>query len=400
MLAARYNRTVIAHHSAGTGKGRQTIREAGRRWANAPVRRGVSGLVLRVLFLALAQTAPAQLAPIKPPPGWQQVPSGTGACSVEKSCEELAPAMIQSAQGASPLEGNLRELARLAQQSQPISSEALSVWVAEALRRAGVDRLHTEKLGSQVTSPADAQVVVGEIRGREKPNEFVVLSAHLDTRVAGDGADDDPADAAVVIDAARVIHGSGSLPRRSIRFLIFTGTRQRNSGFETYLTTHRAELNSAAAAVLFGIGNKSIVGFCLNGRKDILAAANETLAPVRQLDAKELTLDAPFRLDSLDFVLEGIPTLAANASWPKEAPAVRASNAELDAATLAELKRHVAVAALAAYALADAPQRIGTRQPRAGIEQLLQETGLAQEMRREGLWIAWENGERGRPRSD
>ena len=357
-------------------------------------------LLLICWSFLLAPAALAQLTPIKPAPGWQKVPSGTRACSVEKSCEELAPAMIRSAQGASPFEGNLRELTRLTQQSQPISSDALSLWVAEALRRAGVERVHTEKLGPRGSSPADAQVVVGEIIGREKPNEFVVLSAHLDDGVAGDDAADDPADAAVVIDAARVIRGSGSLPRRSMRFVILTGRPQRTSGLEAYLTAHRAELDSAAAAVLFGIGNKTVVGFCLNGRKDILAAANEALAPVQQLDAKELTLNAPLRPDSLDFVLEGIPTLVANASPSSAALSVRTDAGNLDAATLAELKRHVAIAAVATYALTDAPQRIGPRQPRASIEQLLQETGLAQEMKREDLWTAWENGERGRPRSD
>jgi len=61
-----------------------------------------------------------------------------------------------------------------------------------------------------------------------------------------------------------------------------------------------------------------------------------------------------------------------------------------------ELKRHVAIAAVTAYALADAQQRIGPRQSRAVIEQLMKDTDLGQEMKLEGFWPAWEKGERGR----
>src|SRR5271154_4902195 len=39
----------------------------------------------------LVSLASAQIAPLNPLPGWKQVPSGTGACSLEKSCAEVAP---------------------------------------------------------------------------------------------------------------------------------------------------------------------------------------------------------------------------------------------------------------------------------------------------------------------
>ena len=180
---------------------------------------------LSSFLLLFASVAAAQMAPIKPPPGWNQVPSGTGACSVEKSCAELAPAMIQSALGASPLEENLRQFAHLGQGGSTGShaTEPAVGWAVEGLRHAGVDRVHTEKFAVPASDPAETETVVGEIRGYEKPDEFVVLGAHLDARNPGNSAVYEGADAAVVIDAARVIHASGTIPRRSIRFLLFTG---------------------------------------------------------------------------------------------------------------------------------------------------------------------------------
>src|ERR1700683_5717710 len=76
-----------------------------------------SALMLAALAACLAILIPAALGqnpPINPAPGFGQVPQGAGACSVEKSCADLAPLMIQSALDPSPLENNLRELVDLA----------------------------------------------------------------------------------------------------------------------------------------------------------------------------------------------------------------------------------------------------------------------------------------------
>ena len=47
-------------------------------------------------------------------------------------------------------------------------------------------RVHFE-MPNQVTGPVESENVVGEIRGREKPDEFVLLGAHLDSWESGDG---------------------------------------------------------------------------------------------------------------------------------------------------------------------------------------------------------------------
>ncbi len=73
-----------------------------------------------------------------------------------------------------------------------------------------------------------------------------------------------------------------------------------------------------------------------------------------------------------------------------------AASDTFDKVDFAELKKNVAIAAITAYALADAPARLGHRQSRAEVEQVLKETGLEESLKAEGVWPAWENGERGR----
>ena len=98
-------------------------------------------------LMLLAFAAAAQIPPIRPAPLSPQVPQGTGACSVQKSCAELAPAMIQSALGPSPLEENLRYLTDTigGRVTGTPSADRAADWGVQAFRHAGVDDVHTEK---------------------------------------------------------------------------------------------------------------------------------------------------------------------------------------------------------------------------------------------------------------
>jgi hypothetical protein len=347
----------------------------------------------------LTRAAVAQNTPINPPPGFGQVPQGAGACSVGKSCADLAPLMIRSALGPSPLADNLRTLTDSTggrAKGSPAAGRAVA-WAVEALRRAGADEVHTEKFTIHGASgPVESGNVVGEIRGREKPDEFVLLGAHLDSRDLGTGALDNGSNAAMVIDAARVIHASGNIPRRSIRFVLFTGEEQREPGSRAYAHAHRAELDRMVAGIIFGPGVGRVTGYSLGGRKDLLPGVREALEPLKSIRPMEFTFDAPGGADDLDFMLEGVPTLVANQVVRNHTLNDHAASDTFDKVDISELKRSVAISAVTAYALADAAARIGRRQTRAEVEQLLKDSGLEETLKTEGAWTAWEKGERGR----
>ena len=505
------------------------------------------------LPVLLASLALGQGNPISPPPGFPQVPQGTGACSAEKSCADLAPLMIQSAEGPSPLEENLRTLTdsiggRVT--GSPSAARAVS-WAVEALRKAGVDSVHTEKfmvpagwsegrthvevlvpgafpvravaggwspptpeggitadvvdvgdgddagfaragagaksaivlvhsnvlityedldreyavhpgiiararragaaaifwmstrqglllyrhtssldgrieaipqaivaredaermarflaagqkvrvhfeMTNRVTGPVESENVVGEIRGREKAGEFVLLGAHLDSWELGTGALDNGCNVAMLIDAARVIHASGNLPRRSIRFVLFTGEERGELGSEAYARGHRAELDKMFADVIFDAGVGRITGYSLDGRKDLLVPVREALDPLKPLGAVQYTFDAAGDTDDLDFLLEGVPSLVANQEPATYMTNYHAASDTFDKVDIAPLKRNEAIAAVTAYALADAPSRIGHRQTRAEVEQLLKDSGLEKTLKAFGEWDAFAKGERGR----
>jgi carboxypeptidase Q len=249
---------------------------------------------------------------------------------------------------------------------------------------------------NKITGPLDSENVVAEIRGYDKPGEFVLLGAHLDSWELGTGALDNGCNSAMVIDAARVIHSSGTLPHRSIRFVLFTGEEEGLLGSAAYAHAHRAELDRMIAAVIFDSGVGRTTGYSLGGRKDTLDAVTQELEPIASLGVAKHTLDAGMDTDNFDFLLEGVPTLVANQEPANYMLNYHAASDTFDKVDIAELKRNVAIAAVTAYALADAKNRIGPRQSRAEIEQLFKDTGLDQDMKSAGFWPYWEKAERGR----
>ncbi len=116
-----------------------------------------------------------------------------------------------------------------------------------------------------VGGPITAANVVAELRGSEKPDEFVILGAHLDSWELGTGALDNGCNAALVVDALRAIKASGVRPRRSIRFILFSGEEEGMVGSHSYTVTHRAELDKVAGVVIFDSGIGRVTGFSLGG---------------------------------------------------------------------------------------------------------------------------------------
>ncbi len=249
---------------------------------------------------------------------------------------------------------------------------------------------------NRIGGAAEQENVVAEIRGREKPDEFVILAAHLDSWELGTGALDNGCNAALVVEAARSIAASGVKPRRSLRFILFTGEEQGMLGSWAYARAHRAELDRAVAVVVFDEGIGRVTGYSLGGRRDIEAGLREVLRPVESWGVSQHTYDAPVGTDNFDFLVEGVPTLIANQEEANYIVNYHASSDTFDKVDIRELKLHAALAAVTVYGIAERAERLGKRQSRAEIEGLMKETGLDQQMRGFGVWDLWEQGKRGR----
>jgi Zn-dependent M28 family amino/carboxypeptidase len=249
---------------------------------------------------------------------------------------------------------------------------------------------------NKIAGPVEQQNVVGEIRGYEKPDEIVVLGAHLDSWELGTGALDNGCNAALVIEAARAIKASGLLPRRTIRFILFSGEEQGMIGSFGYVQAHRAEMDKYRGMVVFDTGIGRVTGYSLGGRHDTEAGIREVLKPFAGWDADNFTYDAPIGTDNFDFLLEGVPTFMANQEIANYLLNYHAASDTLDKVDLRELKLNTVLGAVTAWGIADRAEPIGKRLSRAEMETLMKESGLDADMKTQGYWDAWQSGARGR----
>jgi carboxypeptidase Q len=249
---------------------------------------------------------------------------------------------------------------------------------------------------NRIGGPITTSNVIAELKGSEKPDEFVVLGAHLDSWELGTGALDNGCNAALVVDALRAIKASGLRPKRSIRFILFSGEEEGLLGSHAYVRAHRNELDKAAGVVILDEGTGQVTGFSVGGRKDIVPAITNIVAPLKKFDATTLTTDAEWGTDHFDFMLEGVPTLFANQTEGNYLINYHAMSDTYDKVDFPQLKKHVAEAATVAFGIADSSDRVGPRLNRQQFEQTMRETHLDDLMKTFGLWRSWQDGSLGR----
>lgn len=98
--------------------------------------------------------------------------------------------------------------------------------------------------------------VIGEITGSEKPEEYVIIGAHLDSWDLGTGALDDGAGIGITVAAAKLILDLPERPKRSIRVIMFANEEQGLIGGKTYAEAHKDNIENiiTAAESDFGAG--------------------------------------------------------------------------------------------------------------------------------------------------
>ncbi len=253
-------------------------------------------------------------------------------------------------------------------------------------------------LPNETGGPFEQRNVVAEIRGREKPDEVVILGGHLDSWDLGTGCLDNGCNVVLIIEVARAVVAAKLRPRRTLRFILFGGEEQGLFGSLGYVRSHREELDSIAAVVIHDMGIGKIKGYSFNGRHELEEGLREAMAPLDGRGADDHGATAFLGTDHFDFLLEGIPALVAMQETEDYVPVYHSSADTLDKVSVRELKDRAAIAAVTVYNIADRPKRLGRRLSREDVQFLLEDTGLDDQMKFLEVWEDWEQGRRGRAR--
>jgi len=204
--------------------------------------------------------------------------------------------------------------------------------------------------------PVQQWNTVGEIRGSERPREVVILGAHLDSWDLGTGTTDNGTGSAVVIDAARTIARSGLEPKRTIRFILFSGEEQGLLGSRAYAASHAGEADSIQAVMVLDNGTGRIVGQALQGRDDLADTWRALLAPVASLGAAEVRQAMKNGTDHLSFIPYGVPAFNFDQAWRGYFHTHHSESDTFDKAVPDDLRQATAVMAVTAWELANLPE--------------------------------------------
>ncbi|HET7711442.1 MAG TPA: M20/M25/M40 family metallo-hydrolase, partial [Thermoanaerobaculia bacterium] len=117
-------------------------------------------------------------------------------------------------------------------------------------------------------SDVDSHNVVAEIRGREKPDEIVLIGAHLDSWDLGTGAIDNGSGVAMVMETMRLMKELNLRPRRTVRCVLFMNEENGLRGGREYFARHKAEKH--VAAIESDAGAAAPVGFLTTLKGDAL----------------------------------------------------------------------------------------------------------------------------------
>jgi len=236
------------------------------------------------------------------------------------------------------------------------------------------------------SGPVETANVVGEIRGREHPEQILVVGGHLDSWDLAQGTTDDGSGTATTLGAADAIMRSGQKPRRTIRFVLFTGEEQGLDGSFAYMKQHAAEMPNHLGDLILDEGQGPVTDFMLGGRDDLVATFQpfaDSLANIRTIKVNDKVESGT---DTLPFSMAGLPGINMNQETKDYMYTHHSAADALEAQKPDVLTQNTTLMALTAFWIADRPERLASPWPDERTAKMLRDQGEYDELKAFGLW--------------
>jgi hypothetical protein len=204
---------------------------------------------------------------------------------------------------------------------------------------------------------ADSANVIGEIPGRERPDEIVVIGGHLDSWDVGAGAQDDGSGCITALEAAHLIHELGLRPRRTLRVVFWTNEENGGAGGDAYRTWAGDTVKNHVAAIEMDGGAEKPIGFGLSANGDLqatLSRLREIGGLLERIDAASVQLGGG-GADIAPIMVDGVPGLALRTVGTHYFDWHHSRADTVDKVKLEDLRANIAAMAVMAYVLADMP---------------------------------------------
>jgi carboxypeptidase Q len=247
-------------------------------------------------------------------------------------------------------------------------------------------RVHVNIQNKFTDGPVQGANVVGEIPGREHPEQIVVVGGHLDSWDLSEGTTDNGFGVAATLAAADAIVKSGARPRRTLRFVLFTGEEQGLLGSLAYVKQHANEMQNHLAAVILDNGQGPVREFQLGGRSDLVDSFEPFAASLRDIRDIAVSDKIELETDTAPFILLGLPGINLDQDSPEYKYTHHSAADAMEATKPDVLAQDATVMALTAYWIADRQERFATPWPAERTARVLRESGQYDMLQAIGLW--------------
>jgi Zn-dependent M28 family amino/carboxypeptidase len=175
------------------------------------------------------------------------------------------------------------------------------------MEKHGPVQVEIEMSNSFSDKPVEVYNTVAEIKGTEKPDEVVILGAHLDSWDLGTGSTDNGTGSMAVLEAARALAKLNLKPKRTIRFILFSGEEEGLCGSVKYVEAHKDELEKISGVLVHDTGTGRVLTLALHDNYQDREVVDQVLAPLKELKLLEPTMQHMSGTDHLSFDEVGVP---------------------------------------------------------------------------------------------
>src|SRR5712671_654727 len=254
------------------------------------------------------------------------------------------------------------------------------------LARGMTPRMRINVQNTLTSGPVQAANVVGEIRGREHPEQILVVGGHLDSWDLAQGATDNGSGTATTLGAAEAIIRSGQKPRRTIRFVLFTGEEQGLDGSFAYVKQHAAELPNHLGDLILDEGQGAVTDFMLGGRDDLVPAFQPFASSLANIRSVKVNDKVESGTDTLPFSIAGLPGINMNQDTSDYKYTHHSAADALEAQKPDVLTQNATLMALTAFWIADRPERLASPWPAERTARMLRSQGQYEELKAFNIW--------------
>src|SRR5580704_14607456 len=157
------------------------------------------------------------------------------------------------------------------------------------------------------TKPVEVYNTVADLRGSEKPDEMVIIGGHLDSWDLATDSTENGTGSMAVLEAARTLSKLKLKPKRTIRFVLFSGEEQRLWGSQEYVKKHQDELEKISAVLVHDTGTGRVLAIGMHDNYQDRELVDQVLSPLPELKLLEPSMARSYGTDHLSFDEVGIP---------------------------------------------------------------------------------------------